>query len=430
MRCHPLRWLWGLIPVAMLSWAAVQRESPSIEQDLERRSSVLLRLAGYDWASVVFSGREGLLIGYPARARDAEDAVDMVRNVWGVRTVEARIGMPSFVDAPIVPLPERKPAMTLVVASKDAPHAVAASNDATPLVAAGPRPDMLNAQPPSEAMQARDHVAGAALTADTAHARMTAEAPTPPAAAVDGPAAPIEALGTEAYMAPAPAPEGAAASEAPPLPPPEAQHAADLPAPSSSAFKADATLPTPPPEAKDAAAPVAEQPATGEPAPSPAQAPRFETAALPPGNMAPDPACLNDVQAAAAGVEVHFARGDAKLDAGGKAVIDTLVGTLKACPQATLSIFGHTDASGHARRNLALSKRRARTVTRYMVHKGIDAGRLAADGYGESRPVAPNDTGTNRARNRRIEVVITAPAGPLPPMPVRKQGTRNGLSRR
>jgi OOP family OmpA-OmpF porin len=95
-----------------------------------------------------------------------------------------------------------------------------------------------------------------------------------------------------------------------------------------------------------------------------------------------------------------------------------------------LRIGGHADASGHARRNLALSRRRAQGVAAYMIDKGIDAGRLAAVGYGDTRPVAPNDTQANRAKNRRIEVVITARSAPPPPVPIRKQGTHNGLSRR
>ena len=122
--------------------------------------------------------------------------------------------------------------------------------------------------------------------------------------------------------------------------------------------------------------------------------------------------------------------GRAKLDTRGKALIDRLIGALNTCPEAALNVAGHSDASGQARRNLALSKRRARTVTSYMIHKGIDAGRLVAIGYGDQRPVAPNDTQANRAKNRRIEVAITARAAPLPPLPVRKQGTEHGLSRR
>jgi outer membrane protein OmpA-like peptidoglycan-associated protein len=77
-----------------------------------------------------------------------------------------------------------------------------------------------------------------------------------------------------------------------------------------------------------------------------------------------------------------------------------------------------------------LSRHRARGVASYLAHKGIDARRLAAVGYGDSRPVAPNDSQANRARNRRIELTVTSHAGPLPPMPIRKQGTRSGLSHR
>jgi outer membrane protein OmpA-like peptidoglycan-associated protein len=157
---------------------------------------------------------------------------------------------------------------------------------------------------------------------------------------------------------------------------------------------------------------------------------RFETSALPAGNTGADDACLDDVRGAARLVEVHFARGDAKLDAPGKSLIDGLAATLNTCPTATLRIAGHADATGHPRHNQVLSRTRARGVATYLTQKGIDAGRLLAVGYGDKRPVAPNDTLANRARNRRIELTVTARAAPLPPMPVRKQGTRNGLSDR
>jgi OOP family OmpA-OmpF porin len=72
-------------------------------------------------------------------------------------------------------------------------------------------------------------------------------------------------------------------------------------------------------------------------------------------------------------------------------------------------VVGHADARGRAKRNLVLSQRRARAVVTYLVDKGIDAGRLEAVGYGEARPVAPNDTAQNRAKNRRIELEIKGP---------------------
>jgi outer membrane protein OmpA-like peptidoglycan-associated protein len=139
----------------------------------------------------------------------------------------------------------------------------------------------------------------------------------------------------------------------------------------------------------------------------PEHAPRFDTAALPPGNISGDGDCLTSVRAAAEQVEVHFGHGRALLDTAGKALIDRLIGVLNICPEAKISVSGHADASGLSRRNLALSKHRARAVASYMTQKGIDAGRLNAIGYGDKRPVVPNDTQANMARNRRIELAIT-----------------------
>ena len=93
MRCHPIRWLWGLIPVAMLTWLAVHLESGPIERDLEHRSTLALVAAGEDWASVAFSGRDGLLVGRTANAGQRDRAAAVVSNVWGVRLVEARVAL-------------------------------------------------------------------------------------------------------------------------------------------------------------------------------------------------------------------------------------------------------------------------------------------------------------------------------------------------
>jgi outer membrane protein OmpA-like peptidoglycan-associated protein len=99
---------------------------------------------------------------------------------------------------------------------------------------------------------------------------------------------------------------------------------------------------------------------------------------------------------------------------------------MAGCPQVRLRISGHADAEGPARRNLALSKRRALLIVSYLISKGIDAGRLEAVGYGETRPAAPNDTVENRAKNRRIEVEVTRPI-PEAPLSAIRQGAGNGL---
>ena len=62
---------------------------------------------------------------------------------------------------------------------------------------------------------------------------------------------------------------------------------------------------------------------------------------------------------------------------------------------------GHTDAVGSDQDNQLLSERRAKAVYDYLILRGVDAERLTYRGYGESRPVADNDTPEGRAKNRR-----------------------------
>ena len=72
-----------------------------------------------------------------------------------------------------------------------------------------------------------------------------------------------------------------------------------------------------------------------------------------------------------------------------------------------ISIDGHTDDRASTRHNLLLSQRRARAVMAWLVAHGIDASRLEAHGYGQMRPIAPNRSAAGRARNRRVEFLIT-----------------------
>jgi outer membrane protein OmpA-like peptidoglycan-associated protein len=65
-------------------------------------------------------------------------------------------------------------------------------------------------------------------------------------------------------------------------------------------------------------------------------------------------------------------------------------------------VEGHTDSTGADAYNQALSERRANSVLRYLVDAGVPASRLSAQGFGESQPVADNDTAEGRAQNRRV----------------------------
>ena len=78
---------------------------------------------------------------------------------------------------------------------------------------------------------------------------------------------------------------------------------------------------------------------------------------------------------------------------------------------APVRIEGHTDARGNADANRALSQRRAIAIRDYLLtNLPISSDRLEATGYGEERPIAREDTEEGRARNRRIEIVLTIPA--------------------
>ncbi len=80
---------------------------------------------------------------------------------------------------------------------------------------------------------------------------------------------------------------------------------------------------------------------------------------------------------------------------------------LRQHPSVSAVVEGYTDSVGPADYNRDLSLRRANAVVQALVNSGIDRDRLTARGYGESRPIASNDTEAGRAQNRRITVVVS-----------------------
>jgi outer membrane protein OmpA-like peptidoglycan-associated protein len=79
---------------------------------------------------------------------------------------------------------------------------------------------------------------------------------------------------------------------------------------------------------------------------------------------------------------------------------------LKDNPTVRIEISGHTDNVGKPSDNMALSNNRAKAVVSYLISKGITAQRLAAKGYGETKPVADNKTEEGKAKNRRTELKV------------------------
>jgi outer membrane protein OmpA-like peptidoglycan-associated protein len=87
-----------------------------------------------------------------------------------------------------------------------------------------------------------------------------------------------------------------------------------------------------------------------------------------------------------------------------KPTLDKIVSMLKAKPDWKLTIEGHTDSQSTPQHNQDLSERRAASVKNYLQSAGIDPSRLKTIGYGQTRPVASNDTELGRAQNRRVEL--------------------------
>ncbi len=124
---------------------------------------------------------------------------------------------------------------------------------------------------------------------------------------------------------------------------------------------------------------------------------------------------ITDVQAAdfqsklnemMVGKIVEFETNRDQLTAKGQATLDDMVKVLAQVPGVPVEVGGHTDSSGNASSNLALSQRRAVACRKYLAEHGVAADRMLAKGYGSTKPIAGNNTPEEKARNRRTEFLV------------------------
>ncbi len=101
---------------------------------------------------------------------------------------------------------------------------------------------------------------------------------------------------------------------------------------------------------------------------------------------------------------ILFDTGKSTIKAQSEAVLGDIINILKEYPTAKFTVEGHTDSVGSEKLNQRLSDSRANSVKEYLVKNGIDAFRLSALGYGESKPIDTNKTRAGRANNRRVEI--------------------------
>lgn len=167
--------------------------------------------------------------------------------------------------------------------------------------------------------------------------------------------------------------------------------------------------PTPRPEPEPAPEPEPEPQPEPEPTPPPdsdddgVADPDDECPGTEPGTPVDLDGCPAEEAIDLPGVTFEF--DSARLTDGAREVLERAVRILERHPDLVIEVAGHTDSVGEAQYNKGLSQRRAQSVARYLRDHGI-GNDMRVRGYGESQPVASNDTEAGRAKNRRVELRI------------------------
>ncbi len=138
------------------------------------------------------------------------------------------------------------------------------------------------------------------------------------------------------------------------------------------------------------------------------------TAAAPaeaPATQAEVANCQAQVNTAISGQTVQFDTGQATIKPESNALLDAVAAALAPCDGVVVEVAGHTDPSGAAASNQALSEARAQSVQAALVERQVPAARLTARGYGSSQPKVEGRGAAADAANRRIEFSVAANTG-------------------
>jgi outer membrane protein OmpA-like peptidoglycan-associated protein len=103
---------------------------------------------------------------------------------------------------------------------------------------------------------------------------------------------------------------------------------------------------------------------------------------------------------------VTFDVGSAALQPAFRSTLDQIAQSMNQYPDSLIDVYGHTDSTGSEQFNQTLSESRARTVANYLSMQGVSGARIRSQGFGETMPVADNNTEEGRRRNRRVEIKI------------------------
>jgi OOP family OmpA-OmpF porin len=110
---------------------------------------------------------------------------------------------------------------------------------------------------------------------------------------------------------------------------------------------------------------------------------------------------------------VFFEKGSVGLTARTALVLDNAVRASRAVPYREVILYGHTDRSGDAEANLALSRRRAEAVRDALLARGMQVETISIEVHGETRPLVETADGVDEPQNRRVEIVVIPACGPF-----------------
>ncbi|MEM8870408.1 MAG: OmpA family protein [Pseudomonadota bacterium] len=132
---------------------------------------------------------------------------------------------------------------------------------------------------------------------------------------------------------------------------------------------------------------------------------------VPSQTRVPATLCAEQIAVLLEGGQIVFPPSETQIDEGSLPIVDRIAEILNHCPGARFEIAGHTDSQGRESSNMALSQDRADAVLSALMERGVDTVFLSARGYGESNPIAPNDSDAGRAQNRRISFELIEGGG-------------------
>lgn len=121
--------------------------------------------------------------------------------------------------------------------------------------------------------------------------------------------------------------------------------------------------------------------------------------------------CVSRINAVLGDRKIPFASGSPEIDPSARETLDRVAALVAECDGVPMEIGGHTDSQGGEDLNLRLSQSRAEAVLDALLARDVSTGALTARGYGESDPIADNDTEAGREANRRIEFTLADGAG-------------------